>query len=238
MKINTQERFATKYIDSIQVDPNNNYFNKILQETLGKIPEPLNICDVGCGNGLFSIMLKKLTKAHLTGIDGSNYGLQKAHEIGFDKTHHINDFSFDILPFGDGVFDLVINKDVLEHLIHPEHLVREISRIIRNGGYVLFHVPNHFTLVGRLKLLFLNTIDAYNYFPDSNRWNFPHIRFFNNKDFLNLIQKEGFEPIENFCHYHKSFPKIGRLMSSKLKINLSNKFPDLFAEGFTYLFRK
>ena len=62
--------------------------------------------------------------------------------------HHIHDFSSDTLPFDDGIFDLVINKDVLEHLVHPEHLVSEIARITRRGGYALIHVPNHFPFVG------------------------------------------------------------------------------------------
>ena len=152
--------------------------------------------------------------------------------------HHIKDFSNDSLPFKDEKFDFVINKDVLEHLLNPENLVHEIARITKIGGFALIHVPNHFPISGRLKLLFKNTIDPFHYFPDSRRWDFPHIRFFNQQDFLGLMLSSGLKPVVNLCHHFPSFPKIGRLMPRTLKKRISQQYPDAFAEGFTYLFKK
>jgi len=152
--------------------------------------------------------------------------------------HHVEDFSNDNLPFKDESFDFVINKDVLEHLLNPENLVHEIARITRKGGRALIHVPNHFPISGRLKLLFKNTIDPFLYFPDSRRYNFPHIRFFNQQDFLDLMLSSGLKPVLNLCHNFASFPKIGRLMPRTLKKSISQQFPDAFSEGFTYLFKK
>ena len=53
------EHFSAKDIDAIEGDPFNNYFTHILSEVLGQIEEPKNVCDVGCGNGVFSAALKK-----------------------------------------------------------------------------------------------------------------------------------------------------------------------------------
>ena len=170
MKTLQPEHFSSKDIDSIRVDPENNYFSQVLQETMEYIPNSKNICDVGCGNGLFSAVLKDWINCRLVGVDGSEYALQQAQKMGFDELIHIGDFSVDRLPFEDNSFDLVINKDVLEHLLHPEHLIYEISRITKECGHVLIHVPNHFPLIGRLKLMFNNTVDPFNYFPDARCW--------------------------------------------------------------------
>lgn len=232
------EHFSDKDIDAIEVDHLNNYFTPILLEVLKHIDKPQNVCDLGCGNGLFSAALKNWINCRLVGVDGSGYALKQAQRLSYDELILIGDFSADSLPFEDNTFDLVINKDVLEHLLHPEHLVLEIARVTRKGGQALIHVPNHFPISGRLKLLFTNTIDPFLYFPDARRWNFPHIRFFNQKDFLDLMLSVELKPVVNLCHHYHSFPKIGRLMSNRLKNCLSKENPDLFATGFTYLFRK
>ena len=233
-----KEHFTKTDIDAINENIAQNYFTPVLLDVLNQITEVKSICDVGCGNGIFTANLKKMMDCKLVGVDGSKYALDKAGEFNFDELHHIHDFSSDTLPFDDGIFDLVINKDVLEHLVQPEHLVNEMTRITKGGGYVLIHVPNHFPVVGRLKLLFKNTIDPFHYFPESRRWNFPHIRFFNQKDFLDLMRSVGLEPIVNLCHHFPSFPKVGRFIPENWKNYLARKNPDLFAEGFTYLFHK
>ena len=53
----------------------------------------------------------------------------------------------------------------LEHLVHPEFVLREAFGVLKKRGELLAHTPNHFTLHGRLKFLFKNEIDTYSYFP-------------------------------------------------------------------------
>lgn len=231
--------FTVEDINAIEANPAFNYFTPVLRDVLEYIEKPRSVCDVGCGNGVFTAVLKDWTGCQLFGVDGSEYALKQAKRLNFDELNEIGDFSTDSLPFEDDSFDLVINKDVLEHLIHPVHLAREIARITTGeGGYALIHVPNHFPIAGRLKLLFRNTIDPFNYFPDSRRWNFPHIRFFNKKDFLDLMLSAGLKPVANLCHHFASFPKAGKLLTKSMKNRLSRHNPNAFAEGFTFLFQK
>jgi SAM-dependent methyltransferase len=56
------------------------------------------------------------------------------------------------LPFGSEVFDLVTANMVMEHITNPEALFREILRVLRVGGRLIFRTPNRFgypTLVAR-----------------------------------------------------------------------------------------
>lgn len=232
--MNQNEHFSNHHIDAIQVNPENNYFTPVLQELFRTIKTPISVCDIGCGNGLFSIAIKDKYKCNLIGVDGSSYALELAQQNGIDEIHKINDFCSDTMPFANNSFDLVICKDVLEHLIKPEFLVAEIQRITASNGYALIHVPNHFPINGRLKLLFRNDIDPFKFFPDSNRWDFPHIRFFTKKSLLKLLKIHGFELHSDLSHHYVIYAKL----LSYLPSSFLNKYADLLSVGFTFILKK
>jgi SAM-dependent methyltransferase len=171
-------------------------------------------------------------------VDGSSYALQQASLRGFDALHLVQDFSFDRIPLEDNLFDLIINKDVLEHLLNPENLVREMSRITKHNGQVLVVVPKHFPIVGRFRLLQHNTIDPLEYFPNSHRWDFPHVGFFNKTDFLLMMSHAGLNPKSCLSHHFPSIPKFGRLMTKRVRGLLAHTYPDAFAEAHAWLFQK
>ena len=230
--------FSNLYIDAIKASPQDNFFTPILRKVIAIVGSPSRICDVGCGNGIFTACLKNwIDHCVLIGVDGSSYALQQAKVMEFDDLIVVDDFSSTNLPFQDASFDLVINKDVLEHLLNPEFLVQEIVRITRPSGYVLILVPNHFPISGRLQLLFRNTIDPFLYFPNSHRWDFPHVRFFNSADFLLLMQSRGLKPLRSFSHHFPVIP-FGGLMPVGIRRFLAGRYPDSFSEAFVWLFQK
>jgi len=47
----------------------------------------------------------------------------------------------DSLPFGAGTFDSAIMDNVLEHIAHPDTLLREIHRVLVPGGHFVVGVP-------------------------------------------------------------------------------------------------
>jgi SAM-dependent methyltransferase len=65
------------------------------------------------------------------------------------------------LPFEDGSFDVVLMTEVLEHLDSHFHVVAEVSRVVRRGGFFVFSTPNvqrlhsrlQFFLTGKHKLI-------------------------------------------------------------------------------------
>jgi SAM-dependent methyltransferase len=51
------------------------------------------------------------------------------------------------LPFRQEVFDLILARFVFEHLERPIEVLRELRRVLRAGGHVVFHTPNRFHYV-------------------------------------------------------------------------------------------
>lgn len=177
---------------------------------------------------------------NLIGVDGSEYGLDTALERGYNKTILVEDFCTSEIPIDDSSIDLVICKDLLEHLLDPVVVVSEISRLLKPRGVLFLHVPNHFSLKYRLKFLFTNNIDTQNYFPDSSVWNFPHIRFFSFEDIIEKFSGLGFSLIENYSGHFASFiSKTDRVpFLNKFQVYLAQEFPSNFSNGFSVLLRK
>lgn len=232
-----KEHFDNKFIDEINEVIGNNYFTPIMNHVLKKI-SPEVICDVGCGNGVFSADIKRKTSCKLIGIDANKYALNKAKALGFDDLIHLNNFSIDKLPLDDNCVDLVICKDVLEHLIDPLFLTQEMSRILRPNGTLLIHVPNHFPIWGRIKFLITNNIDTFNYFPNSENFNFPHIRFYTSSGMEKLINSSDLVVKENLSHYFVQPRFIHRFIPNILKKTLARLSTNNFSEGITYLASK
>jgi ubiquinone/menaquinone biosynthesis C-methylase UbiE len=45
-------------------------------------------------------------------------------------------------PFKDGIFEVVICTEVLEHLENPEKMISEISRVLTRGGNAVISIPS------------------------------------------------------------------------------------------------
>ena len=237
--MNDNKHFSNQLIDEINVDPGKNYFTEILIKTISKIGTKKKILDVGCGNGAFTQILKKNFKSYLVGVDGNEHGLKISKSRGFDETYLINDFSNNKLSMlKDLDYDLVVSKDVLEHVLNPEYAFRQFWNKIKKGGYLLIHVPNHFPLYGRIKFLKSNNIDTFNYFPNHKRYNYPHIRFYNYESILSLISNYNHEIVENFSYNFFVFPFLNKVFSNKIKKKIVNNFPNSFCEAYTLLIKK
>lgn len=234
------EHFQKEFIDDLtKIDANHNFFIRVWDEILIAGHRPTKLLDVGCGTGVFSVYAHQRTNCEVSGVDGSEHALSAARRLGFTNTKLIGDFNRDALPFPSVAFDFVLCKDVLEHLVQPLHLVRECHRVLVPGGLLLLHVPNHFPLLGRIKFLVTNDLDTYAFFPGSNRWEFPHLRFYEHREFVSVAAAVGFEPAGDFSHCFPSMPLLNRIPgTSGTQRRLARKWPSQFAGGFTVLLRK
>jgi SAM-dependent methyltransferase len=100
---------------------------------LDHLPETGSVLEVGSGSG----KILRTVAAHrpglqLFGCDISDWSPPEG--IGFRlMTNNI--------PYDDATFDAVLVVDVLEHVPDPEHLVREIVRVLKPDGRFVGFVP-------------------------------------------------------------------------------------------------
>ncbi len=92
------------------------------------------VLDVGCGTAWLSQHFEDYV-----GIDVSEEAVAHAQALGRNAIVHDVEQPF---PFADASFDAVIVKDLLEHVLEPAAVVREIRRVLRPGGQVFASSPD------------------------------------------------------------------------------------------------
>ena len=102
---------------------------------LSKPVDERRILDVGCGAGLFFDVLQQF--GHVEGIESDPESVRRSGRWRSRITKGELDETF--RP--DKPFDLVLLLDVLEHVPHPDQLVRRAADTLRPGGHVLVTVP-------------------------------------------------------------------------------------------------
>lgn len=110
----------------------------------GGFAESDKVLDVGCGTGIVSRAVQKLTNG-VTGIDSSQAMIDKACTYKGDITYCRCDVR-DLTRFPDGHFDKVTARMVFHHILHGrEQALSEIYRVLKpNGKLVLGEIvpPN------------------------------------------------------------------------------------------------
>ena len=97
-----------------------------------------HVLDVGCGPGFFSVLLARLGY-EVTAIDYTENMLAEARKNAAHYGVKIDFRQMDAqnLDFEDGIFDLVISRNVFWNLEHPEQAYREWLRVLKPNGTVM-----------------------------------------------------------------------------------------------------
>lgn len=122
-----------------------NYKN-FAEEIIYKIiPQNTKILEIGIGDGRLSKRLAKNKSNQVTGIDISDLVIALANEkIESDLRLQYLKADARQLPFENNYFDIVISKDLIEHLPEKDHHwhIEEVKRVLRGGGsYIIFTPP-------------------------------------------------------------------------------------------------
>lgn len=70
----------------------------------------------------------------------------------FSNIKYVNAFAQD-LPFKENEFDAAIFIRVIHHIEKPEEVIREISRILKPGGFLVIEVANKIHFLNRIRAL-------------------------------------------------------------------------------------
>ncbi len=111
----------------------------------------LSLIDIGCGGGLLAEPMRRMG-FEVTALDASseNIGTARAHaaQVGLDIRYKASTVE-QLVEAGEGLFDVVLTMEVIEHVADPEAFVRACSQLVKPGGIMIFATLNR-TLKGLL----------------------------------------------------------------------------------------
>jgi len=148
---------------------------KIVKEFLDKECKGKRILDVGCGEG---ILVEEYRKK---GYDIE--GVDPNYESDFVKIGDVTD-----LEYEDNLFDVILLLDVLEHIPYDKQYIalKEIKRVLKNGGLLLMSVPNLAAFSSRIKFLIFGKLSR----SDKD---FNHVGERPFEEYKELLVKHGFK---------------------------------------------
>jgi len=92
------------------------------------------ILDAGCGSGWLGETLKKYLSATIVAVDVKT-------KTERSNVEHFAVMDVRSLGFSES-FDLVIAKDIVEHLADPVSAMKEFSRVLKDDGKIIITVPS------------------------------------------------------------------------------------------------
>jgi len=152
--------------------------------------------DVGCGDGARYGARVHESGVEVHGVDISEVAVESARARGIDA--RVASLA-DPLPYDDSTFDVVICLEVLEHLVNPAVVTREIARVLRPGGVALLSVPNSAFWTTRVELMFTGHFNPRGS-PVTQRafpWRDPHLRFFNGRSLVAMLADSGLRTVKS-----------------------------------------
>ena len=95
--------------------------------------------EVGCGSGAVSNHIARKHSVNVTGtdIDPDQIRLAQQHSSNLANIRFVEADATN-LPFEDNDFDIVLSFGVMHHISNWLDALREISRVLRPGGYFIY----------------------------------------------------------------------------------------------------
>jgi SAM-dependent methyltransferase len=165
------------------------YHDGLNEALLGRVPATAKrIVEVGCARGRLGYELKQRDpERYVVGVemepDAAAVARTRLDEV------HILDIQEQLLPMAAGSIDCVIFGDVLEHLVDPEQVLRDVRPLLKADGLLLACIPNvaHWTVL--MSLLRSDLM-----YQPSGLLDATHLRFFTHATIFKLLLDAGFLP--------------------------------------------
>lgn len=100
---------------------------------------PGAMLDLGCGSAILTSRAKDFVP-RVFGLDISLPLLQAVREK--KGVSNLVAARAEKLPFASRSFDLILCSEVLEHLLKPERVLKEMQRVLKNHGFALVTTPH------------------------------------------------------------------------------------------------
>jgi SAM-dependent methyltransferase len=163
------------------------------------LPPQGRLLDVSCGAG----EVVQLASAHglqAAGIDISEVVVRAARQRLGDGAQ-LSVSAGEYLPFPAGAFDFVTNIGSLEHFDDPARGVREMARVLSQGGRAFILVPNTFSLLTNVWHAFRS--------GETSVDDQPIQRYGARADWTRLMEQNGLRVVKTL-KYERPWPRISQ----------------------------
>jgi O-antigen biosynthesis protein len=170
--------------------------------------DDFTVLEIGCGYGKTLEFLSQNcpnAKLHAIEIDRT---MAEYLEVSCPDVFVLNrDIGLaDDLPYKKNSFDYIILADVLEHMLQPWIVLRNLKDYLKDDGKILASIPN----VGNF-MVFTNMFKGLFAYGSKDIVNKGHLRFFMYEDILQLFTACGYvieEMLKNVSPMPKNFEKM------------------------------
>jgi 2-polyprenyl-3-methyl-5-hydroxy-6-metoxy-1,4-benzoquinol methylase len=165
--------------------PGDGYYASTRDDIVEALPRPIGaVLDVGCGSGGVGPGLRRAGATRLVGIEM----VPEQAELAREGYHHVVAAPVEeALEQLDGSYETILCLDVLEHLVDPDRVLRDLHRVAAPGARLQVSLPNarHVSLVK--DLLFKGTF-GYTEWGHRDR---THLRWFTRRDIVDAMERNG-----------------------------------------------
>ncbi len=196
----------------LQFKKHEGYYGNLGDDLIKLVPEDAKrVLDVGCGHGLVGKRLKDTRGIEVIGIEVNPAAAEEAKKI-LDRVYTL-DIETTKPDLGREYFDCIILGDVLEHLINPWQIIKDMKEFLAPGGHVIISLPNisHWLiirglLIGKWVYQREGTLDI------------THLRFFTFESASKMLEDAGLtiECSTSRLACSKLARKINKLLQGKL----------------------
>jgi len=199
-----EEHWHNRFLSKESVQHEKLLPNEISESVNQILKKGKQLLDIGCGRGSFM----GSTEARfdlIHGCDISEIAAREAKRKGMITI--CADLNNGNLPYQDNSFDSIICLEVIEHLLDPLNLLKDIYRVLQSNGQLILTTPNIRYIKNLIKLIFIG------HFPhtstDTFIWGGGHLHYFTRKDLALLFQRTGFKKMkfhineQQFCRSYK-----------------------------------
>lgn len=159
-----------------------------------------SLLEIGCGPGDFLRGARMVGFTRIAGVEPGDGEAEYARSLGFA----IHNKMFLEVDFADARFDVIVSRQVIEHVLDPVDFLTTATALLQPGGCIMLETPcsSHFKARRAGK--------DWRYL-----WPPWHLNLFNEKSFAALFDRCGLEPVSFRRHIRKAYiTAIARLPSA------------------------
>ncbi len=167
---------------------NPEYYGHPRREMAAFVPHDAKVMlDIGCGAGAFAAGLKENGRQlEIWGVEMCPEAAKLAAEV-MDEIL-VGDWASVLPELPLGRFDCIVLNDVLEHVEHPDEVLRRIKPLLSDGGRVVASIPNVRYFFNVMDLVVHGRWD----YTDEGILDRTHLRFFTRSSMKKIFQDSGY----------------------------------------------